>query len=1001
MSKTIASKLTLLFVFFLHCVLITHAQTRTVTGRITDKDGKGIPGVTVSVKGTTNATQTSDDGSYSITAADNATLVFSSVGFGSIEEAIGGRSSINTTLTSQDANLSEVVVIGYGTARRRDLTGAITTVTEKEFNRGTYTSADQLIQGKVSGVQITNNSGQPGGATTVRIRGNSALTGSGSPLYVVDGVPLDGRSPRPGLGDVGLGGNNPGNNPLNFLNPADIASMDILKDASATAIYGSRAAYGVVLITTKRGLSGQPKIDFSASYGQATVLRKIDVLDAAEFRRALTYYGVSTTNDLGGNVDAFDAITRTGAVQNYNVALSGGTESARYRISLGALDQEGIVRKSGIKKYTANLSANFKFLESKRLGLDINVIPSQYSEDIAPISNDAGSRGSLIGQALQWNPTEPLIVKRANGSDSLNVRRGGDLLNPLAVQEAITDKSRVTTILASISPSFKFTDWLEYRFLYSINYGTGNRRTTIQPFINFNDVQDRGRARVAQSELSTQQFTHTLSFNKKITSNFNLNAVAGYEYLDYQNKGFDINTFGLTGIGFGNFGFDFTDILGVSDPTNRGVGSYNDPSYELQSVFGRTVFNLSDKYLLTATMRVDGSTRFGKNNKYGYFPSVGVAWNISKEDFFKFDAINNLKLRAGWGKVGNQEFPSGRAQRTYNLGVSNGTFAFNQVNFENEDLKWQADRQYNIGLDASILQNKVSITVDYFNKSTTDLLYPAASAQPAPPGAIIRWTNLDGKIENKGFEAAVNTSLVSNKDFGFDLGVNATFLKNEVSGLSSSINTGSLNGQGVSGTTVQVIRNGLPLNGFVTRRFEGFDKATGQAVYTDGGDVLYYVGNPNPTSLFGLTTNVRYKMLSLNVAMNGAFGHVIYNNTLNNVINVGSINGGRNIGQSVLDNPIKESFANPVTASSRFLEKGDYLKMTNATLSYGFNKMGNNFKGGSIFITGQNLFVITKFSGFDPEVNTDKNVNGVPSVGIEYTPYPSARIITFGVNFSL
>ncbi|MEJ7913950.1 MAG: SusC/RagA family TonB-linked outer membrane protein, partial [Chitinophagaceae bacterium] len=656
MSKTIAMKLTMLLVLFLHCVLFTHAQTRTVTGRITDAEGKGVPGVTVSVKGTTSATQTSDDGSYSISVSDNSTLVFSSVGYASVEERVGTRSNISTTINTENAALSEVVVVGYATVRRRDQTGAVTTVTEKDFNKGTYTSADQLIQGKVAGVQVTNNSGQPGGAATVKIRGNSALTGSGSPLYVIDGVPLDGRSPRPGVGDIGVGGSNPGSNPLNFINPADIASMEILKDASATAIYGSRAAYGVVLITTKKGQSGQPKIDFGASYGSSRVMRRINVLDASQFRSALTYYGVSTTNDKGSDVDAFDAITRTGAVQNYNVGLSGGNENARYRFSVGVLDQEGIVKKSGIKKYTANFSGNFKFLESKKFGLDINIIPSQYKEELAPISNDAGSRGSLIGQALQWNPTEPLIVKRANGSDSLNVRRGGDLLNPLAVQEAITDKSRVTTILASISPSYKFTNWLEYRFLYSINYSTGSRATTVQPFINFNDVQDRGRARLAQSELSTQQFTHTLNFNKKVTERLNLNALAGYEYLDYTSKGFNVNTFGLAGGGFGNFGLDFVDYIQVSDPTNRGVGSYNDPSYEIQSYFGRTVFNYDDKYLLTATMRADGSTRFGKNNKYGYFPSVGVAWNISKEEFYNFDAITNLKLRGGWGKTGNQEF---------------------------------------------------------------------------------------------------------------------------------------------------------------------------------------------------------------------------------------------------------------------------------------------------------------------------------------------------------
>jgi iron complex outermembrane receptor protein len=310
-------------------------------------------------------------------------------------------------------------------------------------------------------------------------------------------------------------------------------------------------------------------------------------------------------------------------------------------------------------------------------------------------------------------------------------------------------------------------------------------------------------------------------------------------------------------------------------------------------------------------------------------------------------------------------------------------------------------------MDVTILQNKISATVDYFNKRTTDLLFPSAPAQPAAPGAPIRWINLPGKIDNKGVEVSVSASIISQPDISWDFGVNATFLKNNVSELLTStgapviIPTGTLSGQGSSGATVQQIKNDLPINAFVTREFLGFDKATGNAIYRDNGSVFYYLGNPNPDKLFGLSTTFRYKKLSVIVNMNGAAGHKIYNETLNNIINVGSIKRGRNIAVSVYENPVKESFANRVTNSSRFLEKGDYLKMTNATLSYNIGNVGTIFRGVNVYATGQNLFVITDFSGFDPEVNVDKNVNGVPSVGIEYAPYPSARTITFGVNFSL
>ena len=996
MLLTLMRKTVMFLMVVLGCTSLGFAQN-TVTGKVTDKNGEPQSGVSVSVQGTKNATATDAGGNYTLSnVASNATIVFSGAGITNFQEKLNGRTSVNAEVETAASNLSEVVVIGYGTVRKKDLTGAVTSVQAKDFNKGTYTSADQLIQGKVAGVQMINNSGTPGGATTVKIRGASALTGSGQPLYVVDGVPLDGRSSRPGLGDFGAGGSNPGNNPLNFINPSDIASIDVLKDASATAIYGSRAAYGVVLITTKRGKTGDPKLEFNTSVGTSKIARRVKVLDAAQFREALAYYGLGAGGDRGSNVNALDAILQSGNIQNYNLGASGGNENARYRVSFGVLNQEGIVRKTGIKKYTANISTNFKFLESKKLGIDINIIPSQFTEEIAPITNDAGNRGSLIGNALQWNPTENLKGVK-NGVDTFNVVRG-DLINPLALQEAYGDRSKVTTILASISPYYKITKELEYRMLYSINYSSGVRGTTLQPFINIDNVFERGRVRLAQSQLQTDQITHTLNYNKQVSTNLSVNGLAGFEYIKFKNKGFDVGGFGQPGSpgGFGSYGFDYEDYIQFSDPTNRQIGSYNDPKNELQSYFARTGLNFKDKYLLTATIRADGSTKFGENNKYGYFPSASGAWVVSKETFFQVPQINSLKIRGGWGKTGNQEFPSGSSQLRYSFS-GNGSGALNAANNANKDLKWQSDRQFNIGMDMSLFKNRVTFTMDYFNKRTKDLLFPSEPSQPAAPGGVIKWVNLDGNIDNKGFEFAINSEVVSKKDYGIDLGVNATFIKNEVSGLSSSINTGALNGQGVSGTTVEVIRNGLPINAFVTRQFLGIQK-DGFASYTDNGDVNYYVGNPNPKMLLGINSTFRYKQLSLTANLNGAFGHQLYNNTLNSVINVGSISNGKNIALSVLRDPVKESFANPLTASSRYLESGDYLKMTNATLSYNFGSFGKSIKGLSVYVTGQNLFVITKYSGFDPEVNTDKNVNGVPSTGIEYIPYPSARVVTFGIN---
>ena len=978
---------------------VANAQDKTVTGKVTDsKDGSPVVGASVQPKGSKTGTSTAADGTFSIKVGSSVTtLVITSIGYETQEISIAGKSTVDVSfIATFGSNLNEVVVTGYGTSKRKDLTGSVGSVKEKDFNKGTFTSADQLIQGKVAGVQILNNSGQPGGASTIKIRGNSTVTGSGQPLFVLDGVPLDGKSPRPGVGDIGFGGSNPSSNPLNFLNPSDIASIDVLKDASATAIYGSRAAYGVVLITTKRGRPGEPKIEVGTSIGVASIMKKIEVLNASQFKEALTYYGVAATLNKGGNVDALDAILRKASVQNYNVAISGGNETGRYRLSFSALDQQGIVLKSGIKKYTANLSANFKFLESKKLGLDINIIPSHYIENIAPISNDAGAGNNLIGMALAWNPTQPLKI----GDSTVNIG-GNSVFNPLNVSDAINDKAKVTTILASIATSYKLTSWLEYKLLYSINYGTGNRRTMRNQNTNLsatNTFTGVGFAAIANSELITQQITHTLSADKKISNDLNINAVIGYEYLKFKNSGSSESANGPAG-GFGQFGLDYTNYIQYGDKSTYNINSYYNPIDELQSYFARAVFNYKDKYLLTGTIRADGSTRFGADNKYGYFPSFAAAWNITKEDFFKVRVINSLKLRAGWGKTGNQEFPSGSAVERIRFG-SNGASA-GLVNYKNSGLRWQSDRQYNIGIDASILNSRVNITIDYYNKNTTKLLFPVTGDPNGPGAGAVLWKNLDGFVENSGFEFAVNANIINKKKLTWDFGVNASFNTNKVAGLVAPIYTGQLNGQGVSGTLVQTIQNGLPINAFYTRKFLGMDKATGLATYEDDGNTFFFVGNPNPKTILGLSTTVRYTKLSLTINMNGAFGQSIYNNTLNNTINVGNINGGRNIAVSVFKDPVKESFANPVTASSRFIEKGNYLKMSNVSLAYALGNIGKTFKGANIFITGQNLFVITNFSGFDPEVNVNKGANFVPSVGFEYQPYPSARTVSFGLNFSL
>ncbi|UYZ61423.1 SusC/RagA family TonB-linked outer membrane protein [Hymenobacter weizhouensis] len=974
-----------------------------VQGTVAEPNGTPVVGATVLVKGTTNATPTDVSGKYELRIAPGTyELVFSSVGYKAVTRPVTVGSApvtVNATLAEDAQVLGDVVVVGYGTARKQDVTGAVAVLGEKDFNRGTFTSPDQLIQGRVSGVQVSNNSGQPGGPSTIRIRGNSAVTGTGQPLYVVDGVPLDGRTARPGLvasTDVGTGADS---NPLNFLNPDDIETFTVLKDASATAIYGSRAAFGVVLITTKKGRSGTPVLSVGAATGFSTLLRRPEFLNASQFREALVYYGLPTSGptsaDKGGDVDALDEILRTGYLQNYNVSMSGGGETGRYRLSLGYLDQDGIVRKTGFKKYSASLSTNLQFLESKRLGVDVNITTSQFREQQANITTDAGFRGSLIGQALQWNPTQPL----RNPDGSLFIQPG-DVVNPLAAQELFDDNSRVNTVLASLAPSFKFTDWLDYRLLLSVNYNSGERRTAIdQRLINYPGILNQGFAAISNNELMTQQIAHTLNFNKAIATDLNLNAVLGYEYTNFINRGSSIGAYGnpVTG-GFGNFGLDYTDYIQASAVGNRSISSFNDPTYELQSFFGRAIFNYKNRYVLTGTLRRDESSKFGANNRIGYFPSFAVAWDLSQEAFFPAEQLTQLKLRAGYGLTGNQEFPAGAAVDRFQI-LNNGIQI--PLNGRNEDLKWQADRQFNVGIDVGAFNDRLTFSADYFNKTTTDILYPTIPGQPAPQVQAIYWRNLEGKIVNKGVEMALNTTLVSSEKAEVGFNANATFIRNEVRDLEGpAIVTGAINGQGLSGATSQLIRNGYPINAFFLPQFNGLNEQ-GLSNPIDLSNPVY-AGSPNPRTLLGFGTNARYGKLSLVANMTGQFGQYIYNNTLNAVGNVGQIGAGKNIALSTFENPVKEATGNPSAATTRYLEKGNFLKLSNVTLSYALGDVTSFVKGARVYVTGQNLLVITNYDGFDPEVNTVKRgANQVPSVGIDYLPYPSARTFTFGVNFNL
>lgn len=965
------------------------SQTKTITGKVTDsKDGSPIAGATVQPKGARNGTSTGADGTFSITVpSGTTTLVVSSVGFDKQEVSVASGTTANVSLVSTNSNLNEVVVIGYGTARKKDLTGAVSSIQAKNFNKGVISSPDQLLQNKVAGVLVTTNSGEPGAGTTVQVRGNSSLRANNNPLYVIDGVPLDGRNAEPGnsSGD----GATPSSNPLLFINPNDIASIDILKDASSAAIYGSRGANGVIAITLKKGSSGPTKVDLNVGYSKfAGYMKRFEVLDRSQFITALGKYGASSSYNYGGNVDALKDITNSTLSQSYNLALSGGNETGRYRASFYGNNAEGFIKGTGLQKYIASFNGTERLLD-KKLTLDFNLIAGSVPHTFGYVFNTTGSAGNLISAALQWNPT--LAYK--NGSNQFVFPSNGTP-NPMALIDGVHDKATTTTILGNISAAYKILPNLEYKMLYGINHSEGNRNVNYEGWLQGNNsIQGKGLAGIFNAGLNSQTFTHTLNYNVDLTKRLHLTALAGYEYWksDFRIDGQTANTFNTSLTQDTRIPILYTAIFQDAKIQSPHT-AYIDPTTELQSYFARGIFSFDDKYVLTATVRRDGSSKFGSNNRYGTFPSFAALWRVSNEGFMKDSRVfTNLAVRASWGITGNQEFPAGSSLEQFAFGSYNTA---GQVNVLNPNLKWEQTKATNFGVDFAVLKGRVYGSFDYYNKNTTNLLYQSTAIQPAPATSV--WQNLPANLINKGYEIALGASIVQQKNFGWDLSFNWAHNNNKLTNFNQAlILSGSVSGQGVSGAFSEAITNNQPLLVYYLKPFKGFDQSGNQTY----GDNPTFVGDPNAKNIFGVSTTLRYKKFDLVLNGGGAGGYLIYNNTATSVSNIAGIVQGRNIDKAAYNSPEKPS--SPVAANSRFLEKGNFFKLRNATITYNAGNIGKFVKNSSIYLSGSNLFVLTKFTGFDPEVNIDKSNGGYPSKSIEYIPYPTARVISVGINLSL
>jgi len=978
------------------------AQQRTITGTVTGEDNLPLPGVNVLIKGTTIGSVTNLEGVYSIAADDGATLVFSFVGFLSQEQAVGSSTTIDIVLEEDLIGLDEVVVIGYGTVKKRDLTGSISSVKPKDFNVGISSNPEQLVQGKIPGVNIIQNSGQPGGATTVRIRGASSISAGNDPLYVIDGVPLQLSSKEQAVRSSN--GWNPGTspfsdertNPLNMINPSDIESIEVLKDASAAAIYGSRGANGVIIITTKNKEAGRSSVSYDAYVGASSIPKMLPVLSADQYKSYAEGEGLAYPDE-GANTNWQDEVFRTAISHNHNIAFAGGTQNSTFRASLGYSNQDGIVLNSNIEKITARLNATQTALDGK-LKLGLNMTYANIEQNNALVSSNIGNEsGNVIKDAIRWSPTLP--VYNADGS----YYQIGELrVNPVSWQD-IDDIRKTNMFLGNVTAAFNITNAL------SINVNMG---TTMQDVERFTSIpaehivgeNEGGRASTSKQKNPSTMMETNLVYDKQINQNHQLNVLAGYSFQRWEssNTYMDANNFVSSSVKW-NLMQSGTLVSSTSFKTANRLASY----------YGRINYRMmGGKYLITATVRRDGSSRFGENNRWGTFPSGAVAWNITEEDFFNVSAINNLKLRVGYGITGNQEIPNDLYREQLSISGSS-TYSFGGVavpsvlpsNYPNPDLKWEQTAQTNIGVDYALINGRISGAIDYFQKYTTDLLLSFNTASPSV--VTSQWANV-GEVKNNGFEFLIDAKIVKKSEFQWNANFNFATVKNEVVTLSNDKfqrdEIVQYSGSGVVGqkSGVQIIRPGLSLGSFYGREFTGFD-ADGLETYLDAdgdpGADLVVIGQALPKLTWGFSNALYWKNFDASITFRGVSGVDVWNNTENEFA-YKATTPGVNVLESALTLPASRTQS--AEYSSQWIQDASYIRLDNMSIGYTFDTDNVSFLSRArLYVTGQNLFVITDYTGYDPEVRTNTaRGSSLPPMGIDYMMYPRPRVFMVGASLS-
>jgi len=975
---------------------VSFAQTKTVTGVVKDAEtGQTMPGVNILIKGTTNGTSTKPDGTYTVNnipSMDESILVFSFIGYQPLEVPINGRSTIDVELTPTALEMGEeLTVVAYGVQRKSDITGSITSVESEDFNNGVVVNPGQLLQGVVAGVNVTSASGEPGAAQDVIIRGVGSLRSGTQPLYVIDGFALDNSS-------TGVA-----NNPLNYINPDDIQSMEVLKDASATALYGARASNGVVVITTKKGQEGDTRMTFSSSTSLSNIANKMDVFGADEFRNQVPQAG-GTLDDFGANTNWQEALTQTAVSHDLNFSVSGAaSDQFNYFTSVGVQNQEGILKENNLKRYSGRLNLNQTAINGK-LNVDYR-LNAVRTENLRPDNR------AIIVDMLQLNPTIPVFT---NGSPT----QLDNMLNPVQRNELFLDEAINNRLFANISPSFNFFEGLTYELNLGIDFSVTDRDVQTSPFDQLEGFENGNLTNFDNKNInSLVENTLTYKFDKNAHSVTNL---VGHSY-----QKFSLENRALSLEGFTNNGIQprFQDQISTSI-TPSTINSSAEIN-KLLSFFWRTNYNYDNRYLLTATMRADGSSRFGENNKYGYFPSVALGWNITNERFFDKSFVNNLKLRASWGQTGNQDIPNKITQESFNESRGgNNTYPLSDAannlddypfgtifaRLANPNLQWEVSTQIDVGIDFELFNNRLVGTIDYFNKESENILLEVVPADPVQPTSTF-WTNIPNmEIQNSGIELSLEYRSNITTDFQYSISSNFSTNNNEVQNSPFNVlTTGAAQGAGQTGATINGYINGEAIGAFYMLEFDdiGEDGLNRFVDRNNDGEILeddrFVAGSALPDLLYGFQFNMNYKNLGLNLNFNGAAGHQIYNHTAMSLFQRGTLAESFNTTDFATEFP-NEAPTNSNTVSTRYLENGDYFRLNNATLTYNLRPeiigLGGRIRNLQLTVTGQNLFVLTGYSGFDPEVNTGTALNGIQTFGIDRFTYPSARTFQFGVNLT-